>query len=113
MGKQHAPHRGEHIGLVLAQPGELGDGEGGDGHAAAAAAHVSAAESLDEHLRLRRGLGVVPELGRPQHLVLRVEHHHAVLLTGDRDRIDLRCARARVRLLERLPPRGRILLGPR
>jgi hypothetical protein len=76
-------------GSVRRSHAELGDREAGDRHAAARLAHA-AAPSQRPAQRRRGRLGVVPELGRPQHLAGVVEHDQAVLLAGDGDGVGTR-----------------------
>ena len=83
-------------------------------HAARLGPRLPAAWQLvDQPRRVRRRLGVVPQLGRPDDLVALVEGDHPVLLPGDADRGDRRLAGLLPRRLERRPPRRRLLLGPR
>ena len=77
----------EGLGLAAAQPVQLGDGEAGDGDAAAGGGPAarppgSAARSI---AGVGRRLGVVPELGGPQHLAVVAEDDEPVLLRGDGD----------------------------
>ena len=78
-----------------------------------AAAHAAPPPSSwpDQPAGVGGALGVVPQLGRPDDPPVGVEHDHAVLLAGDADRGDRRCAGARPGVLERRPPRGGILLA--
>ena len=82
-------HAGEDLGFVFPEPGELGDGERRDGHAARVLRPVRGAELVDEALRLRRRLGVVPQLRRTEHLALLVEDDHPVLLARHTDGADI------------------------
>ena len=68
---------------------------------------------LDQPPGVWRRLGVVPQLGRSDHLPVGVEHDHAVLLTGDADGRDVWRSGRRPRLLEGGPPRRGILLAAR
>ena len=52
-------------------------------------AQYSGAELVDEALRLRRGLGVVPQLRRTEHCALLVEDDHPVLLARHADGADI------------------------
>jgi hypothetical protein len=108
--QENATHPGERLGLVLSQPGQLGDGERRYGHAAARGGPRARTQPVYQYGRLRRRLGVVPELGRAQHAVARVQHHHSVLLARDSHRVGSRRARLRVRSLERRRPGSRVLL---
>ena len=65
-----------------------------------------------------RRFGVVPEFGGVDGLVVGVEGHHAVLLAGDADRLDRRPVRqvgerGLPGLVERVPPRARVLFAAR
>ena len=80
---------GEDLGFVLLEPGELGDGERRDGHAARVLGPVRRAQFVDEALRLRCRFGVVPQLRRSEHPALLVEDDHPVLLARDADRRDV------------------------
>ena len=79
----------EHVGLVLAQPRELRDRERRHRHRADRVGPRLRAPRSYQRVGLRRRLGVVPELGRPQHPALVVEHDHAVLLARHADRLDV------------------------
>ena len=81
-------HPGGVGGLVLGQPAQLGDGEGHRRHGAGARRPLGRpAELRDQRRGLRRGLHVVPEHRVPDDRARGVEHHHAVLLRPDADRV--------------------------
>jgi hypothetical protein len=110
-------HRGHAIGvgwLVLGEPGQLGDREAGQRHRAGLLGPPVGAEPLHQAGGLVGRAGVVPQQGRPHHLVRGIQGDQAVLLPADRQRRD-RLGEVRARLGDRLlagpPPRLRIHLG--
>ena len=108
-------HRRRPLGvrrLVLGEPAQLGDRDGG---------HRDRADGIRPHLRAElshqlcrggRRAGVVPQQRRPHHLSHLVEAHHAVLLSrhGHRGHV-VQPARGRHRRRQGVPPRGRVDLG--
>ena len=112
VGEQDVRDAVEHRRLVRAQPGELGDGERCDRHRPHDLRPPCGAPRRDQLPRLGCRLRVVPELGRPQHAALVVEHHHAVLLAGDTDRLDVAPVLVEQRR-QRVPPAVRVLLAAR
>ena len=80
-----------------------------------ASADVRALAWGDSVLYVGGRFGVVPELGRPDHLALDVEDHHPVLLGSDRDGRDFTASRAGLRAygFERVEPRAWMLFAPR
>ena len=74
------------VGLAAVQPAELGHRERSDRDAADGGRPVGSAtrQLLRSAIRIRRGLGVVPQLGRTDHLTVGIENHHAVLLAARR-----------------------------
>ncbi len=108
----------EELGLGAVEPGELRDRERRDRDRTAGLGPPRGAgrELTDQPARVRRGLGVVPELRRPQHLARAVEHHEPVLLRGDghpRDVTRQVVTRLGPRRLQGPPPHRRVLLGAR
>ena len=72
------------------QPGPLRDGERRHRHAARRLGPPrGAALGSTSARRVGRAARVVPQQRRPQRPAVRVEHHEAVLLAADRDRLDL------------------------
>jgi hypothetical protein len=111
--EQHPGEAVEVLRLAPVEPRELADGERRHRHGAARLdPRFRAAELLDEPLRVVRRLGVVPELGRSDHLGSVVEGDEAVLLGGDGHRDDRLRSRPAPGLHQRLPPRLRVLLTP-
>ncbi len=108
VGQEDVGERREVLGLVLSQPGELGDGERSDRHGADDVGPALRSPALHQRRRLRRRLGVVPELRRTEDPTAGVEHDHAVLLTGDADRGDA----VPVLVEERRRPRPTTRAGP-
>jgi hypothetical protein len=97
--------------LVLGEPAQLGDGEGGGGDAAGLPCPLPrAAQFGDELPGLRRGPDVVPEQGGPDHLAGLVYDDHAVLLRGHPDRVRA-VEQPGPRLDQGLPPQFRVALG--
>ena len=93
-------------GSVRCNQLSLADGERCYRHAADRSGPVGGApgQLLEQPSCVRRGLGVVPQLGRADHLPIGVEHDHAVLLAGDADAPRPRGEPARrPRRLERRP----------
>ena len=88
MGEQDRRHARSAVGLVVAQPAQLGDREGGDQHAAdRVGARLRTAHLGDQVVGRAGGAGVVPEQGVAHRLAVGVEGDHAVLLAGDGDRV--------------------------
>ncbi len=80
-------HRGGPYGvcrLVLGEPAQFGDGEGGDRYHVDRLGPFGRAQLGDEVGRGPGRPGVVPEQGRPDHLARLVQAHHPVLLRADR-----------------------------
>ena len=113
--QHHVGNSRQHLGFVLGDPRQLGDRERRDGHAARDLRPMLGTQFGHQPFGLRRGRGVVPQLGRPQRGSRRVEQHQPVLLTGDRDRHDVIAMVSELsdRLGQRHPPRHRILLRDR
>ena len=101
------------LGLVVAQPAQLGDGERRDRHQPDRVhPRPGTAELVDQVEGGLRGAGVVPQQRRSYDGAGLVEADHAVLLAADRDRRDVvEPAGGRDRLLERVPPGVRVHLG--
>ena len=78
----------ERLGLVAAQPVQLGDGEGRDGDTAAGLGPGGrpARQGVQQHGGVGRRLRVVPQLGRAQDLAVVSEDDQPMLLRGDRQR---------------------------
>ena len=99
------------LGFVMAEPAELGCGEGGDEHAAdGLSAGGLSAPFLDEFLGGVGGAGVVPEEGVSDRYAVRVERDHPVLLATDRDRRGLVLKPGACHVVRRQPS-ARIDLG--
>ena len=101
------------------QPRQLGDRERCDRHEADSCRPFSRTtrKLFAQPPCVSRGLGVVPQLRGAQDFTIGIERDHAMLLARNTDADDLGCAclgeRYRVGLLERTPPRQRILLRSR
>ncbi len=107
--EEHGGDRREHIGLGPPQPRKLGDGQAGDGNGADRVGPCRRPQAIDEVGGVGCRLGVVPQLGRPQHVPSGVKDDHAVLLPGDGHgsrRGQPRCCNG-----ERRFPRRRVLLA--
>jgi hypothetical protein len=109
----------EVFGLVILEPEELGDGVAGERNdPKALEVGLFAAEEFDELLVFGRGLGVVPELGGADDVVVLVEDDQAVLLAGDTERLHGFAGRLRESLANGRaegidPPLGLLLAGTR
>ncbi len=101
------------VGLVVAEPAQLGDRERRDRHQPDRVdPGLRSAELVDQVERGLGGAGVVPEQSRAYDGSVGVEADHAVLLAADGDRVDVvEPARGLDGLLERVPPRIRMHLG--
>ncbi len=113
MGQHHPRDPGHQLRLVVRHPGQLGDRERGDRDRPAGLGPRRGAEPVDQRGRLRRRLGVVPELRRSERRTVVTQHHQPVLLTRDRDggHIGADVAARRERDRQGLPPRPRVLLA--
>ena len=110
--EQHPGQAVERLGLAPVEPRQLADRERRHRHRAARLhPRLGAAELIDEPRGVWRRLGVVPELGRPDHLRLVVERDEPVLLGGDRHRDDRRRAGLTAGFHQRLAPLLRVLLA--
>ncbi len=116
---QHGGEASQVGGLVLGEPGELGDGQRGGRGQAGRAHPVPGPVARDQGGRLRRGRGVVPQLGGPQYPAGGVEGHQAVTLGGHAHGVDGARPHARVpagqveRGGEGAPPSRGVLLAER
>ncbi len=118
VGQQHRGGAAEHVRLAAVQPHELGDGEARQGDAATGRRPLRRAtgQPADQLVGVRGGLGVVPELGRPQDLPGPVQHDQPVLLCRHRhDRRRVRAGHAGLGAggVERPLPFTRVLLAAR
>ncbi len=86
VGEQHPLRTGGGIGLVIAQPPQLGRGERCDEHAADSfGAGGRSAHLVDQVESFLAGTGVVPQDRVVDGLVVRIEGDHPVLLAADGD----------------------------
>ena len=111
MGQQHAREPARVVRLAAVQPQELHDGEGGHRHGAAGSGPGAPPVDLSRSASPRRERPPCRSRawpgGRPAGPV---EHDHAVLLAGDRDRPARRAPAAPSRRRTR-PTRPRVLLA--
>ncbi len=100
--------------LATVQPRELGDREAGHGDQPAGLGPrlPATGELVDQPCRVGGRFGVVPQLGRPDHVAVFVERDQPVLLPGDADCRDGRRTGLLPGSLEGRPPSGRFLLRP-
>ena len=104
-------------GFVLFQPKDLRCGEAWKNVVAREVDHGGGStKGGADFVALGSGRGIAPEFGRANDLVIGIERHEAVLLTGNADAHNLGFAGAEVGedlahgLLEGIPPNGGILL---
>ncbi len=113
VGECHGGHPLGVVRLGVAQPAQLGGGERRDGNDAHPPGVVVRADLGGQVASCRGGAGVVPEQGVADDAALRIEHHHAVLLSGDRHRRDVVETAGVVDGGEqRIPPGGGVDLRP-
>lgn len=80
---------GEVLGFILLKPEEFGDGVAGErDDAEAPEPGIAAAEAFEEFAILRRGFGIVPQLGGADDLHRLIEDDETMLLAGDADGCD-------------------------
>ena len=118
LGQQDVGDPGPGLGLVLADPDELGRREAGQGIVAGDLDQPLRPDGLPDQVAFRAGSLVVPEDRRPEHVVGPIEQDGAVHLPGQPDRGDVvgtdpgRGQDRPDRGLRRGPPQGRVLLAP-
>jgi len=103
----------EDVGFAGGQVGQLGDGEARQWDAPAGVGPGLPPEPGHHAVGLGGAGRVVPERGRPQHPVVPVEAHEAVLLAGHCDRGHACAVRSALadRLHQRAPPVVGVLFG--
>ena len=113
--QQHARDARVRVRLVVAQPQDLRRLEAGERGIAGQLEQPLRADALGDLVALGRGALVVPQQRRADHRAARVEEHGPVHLAGEAEPDDLVGAGRgdlRQHRLRRLPPVGRLLLGP-
>jgi hypothetical protein len=116
--QQHLPHVLPDVGLMRANPQELGQREIGERWIRRQAQEPVAADRLVEPAAFGFGALIAPDDRGPQYGIFRIEEHGSVHLSREadaRDRPGGHAARRQHRtdrLLRRPPPVVRILLGP-
>ena len=118
LGQEHVRGRSPDVGLVVADPHELGRGEPGQGVVAGDLDQALGSDRRPDGVAFGGGPLVVPQDRRPEDLVRRIQQDEAVHLAGEPDRDDLgrRDAGRRQDRSDRVdaarPPQPGVLLAP-